>query len=351
MLKNKVLLYGANGYTGQLIARYAKEHQLQPILAGRNEQEITALATALQLPYKILSLDNSQQLKETLADVAVVIHAAGPFRYTAKQMVEACIETGTHYIDINGDISVFEFIKRYDEKAKAANVMLLPGAGFDVTPTDCIALSLKKQLPDAAHLEIAFVAMGGQISHGTATTMAGKAGEGGVVRENGQFVKKPLGHKGKWIEVDGKKLFVMTIPWGDISTAYVSTGIPNIETYTGIKPSVYRIMKFQFLFNWLLRTKFVRGLIQNKINQNPAGPADEKRAAGKTYIVGKVSNAAGKEVTGKIVCADGYTVTALGCVLITQKILAGNCKAGYQTPAAVYGEQFIFEIEGTKRVD
>lgn len=350
MTKNKVLLYGANGYTGTLIVRYAKEYNLQPILAGRNETEISTLASSLNLSYIIFSLDDVLKLKEALADVAVVIHAAGPFHHTARQMVEACIETGTHYIDINGDVSVFEFIKKYDAKAKRANVMLLPGAGFDVVPTDCIALSLKNKLPDATHLEIAFVTLGGQISHGTATTMASKAGEGSVVRENGVFVKKQLGHKAKWIEADGKKLFVMSIPWGDISTAYFTTGIPNIETYTGMKPPVYRMLKFQFLFNWLLRTKSVRSYIQKKINKNPAGPSDEKRANAKTYVWGRVTNAEGKELVEKIVCADGYSVTALSCLLITQKILAGNFKTGYQTPASCFGSELIFEIPGTKKI-
>ena len=350
MIKNKVLLYGANGYTGTLIARYANEYQLQPILAGRNELEIKKLAATLQLPYTFFSLEDATKIKQALADVAVVIHAAGPFHYTAKQMVEACIETGTHYLDINGDLSVFEFIKKYDAKAKQANIMLLPGAGFDVVPTDCMALSLNNKLPDATHLEIAFVTLGGQISHGTATTMASKAGEGSVVRENGKFVKKPMGHKGKWIEVDGKNLFVMSIPWGDISTAHFSTGIQNIETYTGIKPAVYKMLKLQFLFNWLLRTKFIRSYIQKKINQNPAGPTDEKRANAKTYVWGCVRNADGKEIVEKIICADGYTVTALSCLLITQKILAGNFKTGYQTPASCFGAELIFEIPGTSKI-
>lgn len=349
-MKNKILLYGANGYTGKLIARYAHEYHLQPVLAGRKEVEIKELADQLHLPYLIFSLDDEPALLNALKDIGVVIHAAGPFVYTAKHMVEACIATGTHYIDINGDISVFEFIKRYDAKAKAANVILLPGAGFDVVPTDCLALQLKKQMPDATHLEIAFVPKGGRVSHGTATTMAGKAGEGGVVRENGEFLKKPLGHTAKWINADEKQLFVMSIPWGDVSTAYVSTGIPNIITYTGMKPSVYHMLKFQFLFNWLLRTKFVRGLIQNKINKAPAGPTDEQRSKAKTYIWAKVHNKKGEEQTATIITADGYTVTYAGCLLIAKKILGGEFQPGYQTPASCYGEQLIDEIPGTKRL-
>jgi short subunit dehydrogenase-like uncharacterized protein len=296
-------------------------------------------------------LDDTTALKETLQDVAVVIHAAGPFNKTAKQMVEACIATGTHYLDINGDISVFEFIKRYDAKAKAANVMLLPGSGFDVVPTDCLAFSLKQQLPDATDLEIAFLPRGGGgLSHGTATTMASKAGEGGCARENGTIVRKPLGHKAKWVDINGKKLFAMSIPWGDISTAHVSTDIPNIVTYTGMKPSVYRMLKFQFLFNWLLRTQWMRGILQKKINQRPAGPNDEKRTNGKTYIWASVKNEKGEQQTAAIQTSDGYTVTYEACLLIASKILKGEWKPGYQTPSTVYGGNLVFELSGTKKL-
>ncbi len=350
MQKENVLLYGANGYTGKLIARYAKEYNISPILAGRNEKEISSIANELQFQYRIFSLDTVASIQQQLQDVKLVIHAAGPFDRTAKQMVEACIATNTHYIDINGDISVFELIKTYDAVAKQAGVMLMPGAGFDVIPTDCIALQLKQQLPDATHLQLAFIPTNGQISHGTATTMATRIGEQAVVRINGKFVRKPLGFKGMWIDANGKQRFVMSLQWGDISTAYHTTGIPNIEAYTGMKPSVYRMFKFQFIFNWLLRTKFVRELIQKKINKAPAGPTDEQRANSSTVVWGKVWNAAGKEIISQLTCADGYSLTAWGSLLITQKIIVGNFKAGYQTPAGCYGKELVYEIQGTAAV-
>ena len=351
MQKDKVLLYGANGYTGELIARYASEYNLQPILAGRKEEAIRSMAERLQLSYRIFSLNDAAVLQQQLQDVQLVIHAAGPFSHTAKQMVEACIATHTHYIDINGDISVFEFIKTYDVAAKEANIMLLPGAGFDVIPTDCTALHLKEQLPDATHLQLAFISNGGGLSHGTATTMAQRIGEKAVIRENGTFVRKPLGFKGMWLTVANKKRFVMSLQWGDISTAHHTTGIPNIEVFTGIQPKTYRLLKFQFLFNWLLRTTFVRKIIQQKINERPAGPTDEQRANGSTIVWGKVWNAKGEEKTSSMQCADGYSVTAWGNLIITQKILKGDWKPGYQTPASVYGKELVFEIPGSKAIN
>ena len=349
-MQNQFLLYGANGYTGKLIAKLSSTYNLQPILAGRTEANIKPLADELQLPYRIVDLDNAAQLQGTLSEVKLVLHAAGPYAYTAKQMIEACLKTGVHYIDINGDIAVFEMLKKYDAAAKEKNIMVMPGVGFDVVPTDCIALQLKNQMPDATHLKLAFASVGGGLSHGTAITMAGKIGEGGAARENGKIVRKPLGEKGMWVMFGEKKLFVMTIPWGDISTAYTTTGIPNIETYTGMAPKVYRMLKFQGAFNWLLRTEFVRNIIRKKIKAKPAGPSDKQRKNSSSLVWGEVSNTSGKKITAAISCLDGYTLTANSSLMIAQKILASNFKAGYHTPAGCYGENLIMELPQTKSI-
>ena len=178
MSSNSFLLYGANGYTGRLIAKYAAQYGLEPVLASRKEEAIKPLAASLNLPYIIIDLNNSTQLQSALKEETLVLHAAGPFEDTARQMIDACLQTKTHYLDINGDISVFEMIKGFDNAAKENNIMLMPGAGFDIVPTDCMALHLKNTLPDATHLKLAFASIGGGVSHGTAMTIVNKLGEG-----------------------------------------------------------------------------------------------------------------------------------------------------------------------------
>lgn len=344
MSQDSLILYGANGYTGELIAKYAKKYGLEPILAGRNEAAIKSLAEELNLSYKIIHLDDAEQLKAALQQIKVVIHAAGPFAHTARQMIEACLQTGTHYLDINGDISVFEMIKSFDAKAKEKNTMLMPGVGFDVVPTDCMALRIKNKLPDATHLKLAFASIGGGVSHGTAMTIVSRLGEGGATRQNGKIMREPIGKKGMWVDFGEKKLFVMSIPWGDISTAYFTTGIPNIETYTGVKPGVYRFMKMQWLFNGVLRMEWVKNIIRKKIRNRPAGPSDEMRADAKSMIWGEALNAKGEKVEDHFNCADGYTLTAYSSLIIAKKVLEGDFKTGYQTPASCYGEDLINEI-------
>jgi short subunit dehydrogenase-like uncharacterized protein len=209
-----------------------------------------------------------------------------------------------------------------------------------------MALHLKNQLPDAIHLNLAFASLGSAVSHGTATTMSLHLGEGGAVRKNGRIVAEPIGQNGRWIDFGVKKLFAISIPWGDISTSFTTTGIPNIQTYMAAGRGTYRVLKLQFLFNWLLRTEAIRALVKKQINRRPAGPSDKQRIKGKTLIWGEVVNAGGEKKSARMQCPEGYALTAKTAVLIAQKILSGNFKAGYQTPAGCYGEHLITEIQG-----
>ena len=346
-----ILLYGANGYTGQLITRMAAAYGVQPILAGRNRQSIHDLANRYGLTFRVMNLDDMPSMLDSLRDVDVVLHAAGPFTHTARQMMEACLQTATHYLDITGEIAVFEWAKSMDAQAKKAGIMIMSGVGFDVVPTDCIALYLKNRLPDATHLKLAFGSIGGGVSQGTAITMAEGAGASGAARVDGRIVSVPIGHHGMWVDFGAKRLFTMSIPWGDVSTAFTTTGIPNIETYTAVSPKFYRLLKFQSLYNWFLRLPFVKSIIIRKIKSSPAGPDDGRRAKSKSLVWGEVTNAQGKKVSARLIGPEGYTLTAISSLIIAKKVLEGSFKTGYQTPAGCYGEDLIMEVPNVQRSD
>jgi short subunit dehydrogenase-like uncharacterized protein len=351
MENNKFLLYGANGYTGRLIAGMAKSFGLEAVLAGRKKAPIKALAEELGLDYRVFSLKDTRSLENALLEVPLVLHAAGPFQFTSHLMIDACLNTNTHYLDITGEIPVFEQAKKYDAKAIAAGLMIMPGVGFDVVPTDCMAKYLKEKLPDAVQLKLAFASIGGMYSHGTSMTMAEGLGAGSAARINGKITPQPLGKKGMWVDFGLKKLFVMTIPWGDVSTAFFTTGIPNIETYTSASPKTFKYLKYQSLYNWILRTSLVRDYVKKKIKEKPAGPTEEMRLKAKSLIWGEVTNENGQKASARMVCPEGYTLTAISSLLICQKVLNNHFIKGYQTPAAVYGADLILEIPGTSRED
>ena len=235
-MKNNFLIYGANGYTGELVLRYAVERGLKPLIAGRNASKIEALALNFDVDFRVFSLSETAKLDAALSEVDFVIHCAGPFSLTSEPMVEACLRMGKHYTDITGEISVFEAMAARDEEAKKAGIMLMPGVGFDVVPSDCLARHLKNRLPSATALTLAFYGMG-KISHGTQATMTMNAGQGGAIRRNGEITRVPAAWKTREIDFGEVKKTGVTIPWGDISTAFYSTGIPNIEVYAVVPPS------------------------------------------------------------------------------------------------------------------
>lgn len=348
MRNTSFLLYGANGYTGRVTARLSKSYGLKPILAGRKETEVASIAHELGFEYLVFDLSDTEKLKAALAKVTVVLHDAGPFKYTAKPMIEACLASKTHYLDITGEIDVFELARNYDIKAKEAGIMLMPGTGFDVVPTDCLAKLLHNKLPDATHLQLAFDTKGDAFSVGTIYTMIESLGGGGSVREKGKLVKKPLGHKGKVVDFGVKESFVMTIPWGDVYTAYFSTGIPNIEVYTGMKKSVFYLLKFQFLYNWLLKSSFIKKYLRKQVQKMPQGPTEKQLEQGQSFVWGEVKNDKGESVSHLLYLPSTKKLTAISSLAVVREVLKGNFKVGYQTPAMVYGGQFVLGLEGVK---
>jgi short subunit dehydrogenase-like uncharacterized protein len=340
------LIYGANGYTGLLIVELAVKNGLKPTIAGRTLAKIKPIADKFGLKYSVFDLDNQEELVGQLAKFPLVLNCAGPFSRTAKAMVEACLIAKTHYLDITGEIEVFEMVKTYHQQALESKIVLMPGVGFDVVPTDCMAKFLHTNLPDATHLELAFTSLGSTVSHGTVTTMIESLGKTGAVRENGVITPKPAGFKGKGINFGKTTQFTMTIPWGDVSTAHHTTGIPNIETYVGVPKSAYFFMKFQFLFNPILRSNFVKNHLQKYVDSKVTGPTESQQQKGKSLIYGKVTNASGKIVEARLETPEGYKLTAEASLLITQKVLASKGISGYQTPAGMFGHDLISEVGG-----
>lgn len=348
----KFLLYGANGYTGKLIIRFAKEYGITPILAGRTEAKIKPLAEESGYEYRVIDLFNKEQLDSALKEVPVVLHAAGPFKFTARPMMEACLRTGTHYLDITGEIEVFEMAAAMTEKAEAAKIMIMPGVGFDVVPTDCMAKYLKDLMPNATHLQLAFGSHGGGgWSQGSAKTMVENLGGGGAERKDGEIITVPAAHRTVTVPHPVKSFLGVSIPWGDVSTSFYSTGIPNIVTYTKMEPKQVKAIKMQKYLGWLFRSNFFKSRALKKIESGPAGPTDEMRAKTKMLIWGEVKNANGDTRQAALTTPEGYTLTARAGLLITKKILNGSAPIGFQTPAKAYGAGLVLEMDGVSRQD
>ncbi len=349
-MPSNFLLYGASGYTGALIARLALRQGLRPILAGRHREKCEQQAAKLGLEFRTFRLEDTATVESALKEVAVVLNCAGPFSYTAQPMIDACLRTQTHYLDITGEPAVLEAIARRDEVAKAALIMLMPGVGFDVVPSDCLAAYLKARLPSATHLALGVDFLRNRISRGTMNTMVEAERANILVRQNGVLAPVPIAWKTRKIDFGQGSVLSITVPLGDVVTAYYSTDIPNIEVYGAVPPFMHQGMKLSRMLNRFLSLRAMQHLQKWLIQMQPPGPTDAERLHNKTALWGEVKDN-DNCVAARLQCPEGYTLTALAALAVTKKVLAGQLKVGFQTPSLVYGADLILEIEGVIRED
>jgi short subunit dehydrogenase-like uncharacterized protein len=350
MTMDNYLIYGANGYTGALIAREATARGHKPILAGRNAGTVATLARELGLEHRVFPLDSRTAIDEGIKGVRALLHCAGPFAHTSKPMVDACLRHSIHYLDITGEIQVFEACAARDNEAKTGNIMLMPGVGFDVVPSDCVAAHLKRRLPSATALALGFFSRGG-LSRGTATTMTENIHRGGAIRRNGVLTPVPAAWKTRTIDFGAGLMQAMTIPWGDVSTAYHSTRIPNIEVYIAASKKRHFLARMSRYLGWFLGSSLAQNYFKRKIQAGPPGPTDAQRARGQCYLWGEATDDANNKVVTRLRGPEGYTFTAWTALAVVDRVLAGQAPAGFQTPAMAYGPDFVLEVHGVVRED
>lgn len=338
-----VLIYGAYGYTGELVSREAVTAGLEPVLAGRREAPLSDLAGELGLEYRVADLE---ELERILKDITVCLHCAGPFVDTHEPAVEACLATGTHYLDINGETPAFEGVRARDKRAHEEGITLLPGAGFEVVPSDCLAAKLVDRLPGAERLTLAFPGFD-EVSPGTASTGGRLLGEGVHIREEGRLRTVTYGSRTRRIDLGvGNGPQVMGVfPFGDVVTAYHTTDIPNIEVYgpdvLGLGPTGQRVLgALQPVF----RSDIVQRALVSLGGVIGDGPDAERRATGSDYFWGEVTDGE-RRVTGRVHTSESYGFTAESMVELAQRVLDRQTQSGFQTPAGAFGADLVTDID------
>ena len=305
------LLYGATGFVGSAIAAEAVRQGLNPVLGGRNGAAVAAVASRLGLEHRTFGLDRPVEIEAALGDVDAVFNCAGPFVRTFQPFVTACLRTGTHYLDVTGEIPVFETIATWNPEAKARGVMLLPGAGFDVVPTDCLAAHLKERLPSATQLRLALRTEGpASLPRGTAMTAIEMLPLRAVVRRDSWLFDVPFGFRSKDVDFGGGPVRTTLIPWGDVATAYRSTGIPNIEAFAAVPPLFAAIGSASHFLGPVLTAPAIKQVLRRFLQSRTSGPTVEERAATRTTIWGEVTNDRGGRASGDpfapSICGDSF---------------------------------------------
>ncbi|MEW6400494.1 MAG: saccharopine dehydrogenase NADP-binding domain-containing protein [Chloroflexota bacterium] len=344
------LIYGSYGYTGRLIAEHAVKEGLRPILAGRDEKRLREQAESLGLEYRIFALKDTAALTSAVREVDAVLHCAGPFVQTFRQMAEACITNGKHYVDISGEIEGFEALAAMDGRAKRSGVMLLPGAGFDVVPSDCLIKYLSNKLPTATHARIYIRSVRSGVSRGTARSGIENMHRQGRIRRDGKIVQVPPAWRVEQVDFGRGPVKVVSIGWGDVSTAYYSTGIPNLETFMAFPRAMINFMYASRMIGPLLYLRPVKEVLKGLIGIFlPPGPSPERNENGFSLMIAEVSDGK-RTLRAKLRTPEAYRLTALTSVEIMKRILSAP-QPGFHTPSTFLGPDFILPFPGVERED
>lgn len=347
-MQKKWLIYGAYGYTGELIAREAKKRGMNPVLGGRDPDKLNPLGEELQLETRVFPVGDTTATN--LSDIALVLHCAGPFQKTSALMIEACLQAGADYFDITGEISVFEHSFEQHAAAQDAGITICSGVGFDVIPTDCTALKLKELLPDAVSLSLGFDSDSG-VSPGTYKTMIEGMGSGSAKRKDGNIVRIPLGKERRMIDYGRGTRSSLGIPWGDVSTAFHTTGIPNISVWIPMKKSQIVGARLLGPASSLLALSFIQKRLKKWVEQRITGPDEKLRAGAPAFIWGQAKNADGVIKTVRIQTANVYDLTVFGALESVSRLLDGDFEAGTHTPATLFGTELLEVLPGSGKFE
>jgi short subunit dehydrogenase-like uncharacterized protein len=348
-MTGKILIYGATGFTGGLIADHALASGLRPILGGRNLSKLSALASRMGLEGRSFSLNDMPSIDDALADIDVALHAAGPFSVTSGPMLDACMRTKTHYLDITGEIDVIEACAARSEEGRAAGIAVLPAVGFDVVPSDCLAAHILSRSQNATNLTLA-LSLQTRPSRGTLKTGLENVASGALVRRNGNVVELTEPIRREIDFGDGNRRTV-SVSWGDIASAFYSTKVPDITVLFEETGALKAISRMGPMLRRLLATAPMQSALRWLIDRGPAGPDQSERDAGHARIVAELSDAAGVVVRSRLETPEPYLLTARTAVSAATKVSEGLVSAGFHTPSQAFGRNFIMEFSGISRVD
>jgi short subunit dehydrogenase-like uncharacterized protein len=345
-----LVVYGATGYSGRLIMQRALDRGLRPIVAGRNRNEIASMAAAHGLEWTTASVDEPASLRSMTGSAAVLLNAAGPFAATSFPLIEACLATGTHYLDITGEASTIEGVAESHDEAVRRGIMLMPAVGFDVVASDCLVAHVVRRLPTAIALRLGFD-KSEPTSIGSMKTILQMAGKGVLVRRQGRLIRVAPGSVSCFMDYGHGPRFSFAVNLADVSSAYFSTGIGNIEAFMPATPQVWGAVAVNQSWGWLMAAPPWQAFLETQLKWFTCNPSPQALRAGWGVLVVDAIAANGRSARSRLRTGDVYWFTALTAIGVAEKILSGEWKSGFQTPSQVYGPDFPLSFEGAWRED
>jgi short subunit dehydrogenase-like uncharacterized protein len=349
-MDKQLVIYGAAGYTGRLVARAARARGLAPLLCGRSAEKLRPLADELGLPFQAAPLDDARGLDRVFTTAGAVINAAGPFSSTVTPVLEACLRSGVDYLDLSGEVASLEAVSRRDHQARGRGVLLMPGVGFDVVPSDCLAAHVWRRLKRAVRLSLGISGLT-LLSRGSARTMIEQIAEPTWVRRGGALTRIPPGSLERGFDYGNGSTGSLATSWGDVVSAHFTTGIPDVTVYFDATVPVRLHTNMVRWFGWAVPFTPWQAWLNLTTDLLPEGPTDSQRASCKAVIVAEAEDDRGNVARARLRTPEAYTMTAHTAVEVASRVLAGDREPGFQTPGRLYGPDFVLSFPDVVRED
>lgn len=341
------LLYGAYGFTGRLIADAAVRRGHRPVVAGRDSHRLGEMARRMGLTPVVADLADPRRLRVIVGAQPLVLNAAGPFSETSRPLIEACLETRTHYVDVSGELEHMRSVAALDGRAREAGIALLTGAGFGVTFGDCLARHVADRLPDATHLRLSVAAANARTTPTVRRTILEVIARGGFAVELGQWKAKPLAHTVWTVRDHGLERPFVAAPMGELAALYGWARAPDIVVGRPMPPAQARRLR---TLSPLIRTVLGIGPIRSLLGRGGRLPASAPEPEGgwRSMIWAEAWNERGDRVASSLETGEGYLATAAAAVANVEALAASTIQGAF-TPASAFGADHVLRIENVRR--
>lgn len=347
------LIYGATGFTGRLVVEEAVRRGHRPIVAGRDPEKLGPLAGHHRLEFRAAPADGVAAI---LDGVEAVLNVAGPFSRTAAPVIDACLSRSVAYADVSGEGATFAAAYARDAEAVGREVAVVPGVGFDVVASDCLARHVAERVPGAVRLELA-VAGAGRPSAGTLLSVLEGLPGGTKVRRGDAIRRRPFGRGLARIRFADRTRLALPMPLADLWSAARTTRIENITAYAALSTPV----ALSLWSGWpvasvavpavgrLLSLPPLRGPLTRRVARLP-GPTEATRRTTHAEVWARATGGDGRAVEAWLETGNAYDFTARSAVLAVERLLADRPR-GALTPALAFGADFVLGIAGVRRLD
>ncbi|MFN8149839.1 MAG: saccharopine dehydrogenase NADP-binding domain-containing protein [Solirubrobacterales bacterium] len=314
-----IVLYGASGFTGKLIAAELCARGLDFTLAGRSREKLDAVAAELARPQTVaaVALDDPAAVRSLLEPAAVVIGCAGPFTLHGRPLIEAAAATGTNYLDTTGEQPfIRDSFEVHGAAAEASGAALASGMGFDYAPGDMLAALVAAGLGRLREMTVAYAVRGFGPTRGTALSALEMMSGGDLEWRDGSRRTAPR-HVG-----EGRYEFPSPIgsrrvgryPCGETITVprHVETDsmrcVIDLRGLTGMQ--LGPLSAPAMTLSGLLMVGPARRAAGKLISRMPEGPSERARGAVRFTVACEAETADGRRRRGVVRGSDIYGLTA-----------------------------------------